>query len=752
MKRYLHYILLFIFSLFFYTTCQALDRIHSGHVYLTSDELQTDVVKLTGEALFYHEQLYKLDDIQRDSTDQHYLPVGKSWNSLQNSVAGLSSQGYGTYYFTINIPQELVGQSFCLTPIDFISFASNITVNGKVCGGNGVVGVSRDDSAYTPSRYMQTQSFIADTCVLDVIIQCSNYQDVKGGIFNPLVFGLNKHVVRVRQRSLARDLFIITSLLIMGLYYMVAGCLNKSRIDLRYYSMLCFLLAVDLMFRGSASFFIFFPNLPFSFYSPLHLLTPFFLPGFIIFFMDALYPGYLHKKTGIIYFLTAFTCSVITLCGGALWNSYIIKPFFIGVSLLIFFGFKFTLKLVRANEFASRLFFCIYLILTLCIFNDVLNLIGIIHTISLFPCGVLLFVLFLGVIYGKRRKQLHYQLVVSTRNLEQKRCELEDKVGLRNNELRHSLKQLNKLHSVQKTVTSIIASDLKKSLEPLIHVDDVAPEDYPKLRDIGYHMLNMIHNMLDIYRFNNKRVVIQNSKFRPDKVITDVISDLTFLIKKKNVSVELIQEDSYELSADFKVFNRLIVNLLSNSLNHAPEGSLVQLCLKIIDVNILQVSISNQSPPLTEVQRGEVFTPYFLGDGISDLEARKSQLALYTCKLAVEAHGGTIGEDTTDTTGVTFKFTLSGAAVKHDNIDTSIVGISLSSHDKSYLLPFVQKLSCLEVYDLSNIELTIAQIAPKNDAIILWCNSINTACYHLDNPAYHSLLRMVSVECLIHRG
>lgn len=748
MKRSLYYILILVYFMLFCASSQASGALQSAQVHLSLEELKANAVTLTGEALFYHEHLYDLDDIQGDTTEQHYLLIGRSWASSKNYISTLNEKTFGTYYFKLFIPQELVGQSFSLTTADFISCASNIMVSGKYSGGSGRVGTSLDDPAYIPSRHMQSYSFVADTCVLDVVIQSSNFDGVQGGIFYPLIFGLDKHVVRARERMLARDLLIITSLLVVVFSHIMTRLIDSNKKELIYYPILCLLVAIDILFKGSAPIFVFFPDLPFAFYSPLHLLIPFFLPGFTMLFLDALYPGYLSKKLALLSLLFALSCSIITICIGSQWHYYFTQFFFIEAVLLVSIGFTFPLRLIKAKTVTSQLFFGIYLILALCIYHDVFKMLDFIHTPDLFPIGVLFFVLFLGILSGKYRNYQHSQFLSATNDLELKKLELEDKVGLRSIELRHTLKELNKLHNVQQKVTNVVVRDLKKSLEPLIQIQDVNPRDYRHLRDVGYHMLNMIHNMLDIYRFNNKRILIRKSTFQPDKVVNTVISDLSFLRDRKKVSIELSQQSFYELSADLNVFNRLIVNLLTSILACAPQRSSVRIRIELIEATTLQVSFSNESPPLSKEQRQKMFTPFFIADDNTNLDARKTQLALYTCKLAVEAHGGSIRDDITDTTGVTVQFTLPGASVIRQDIDTDIdaVRIALTSDDIAYLLPFVKKLSCLEVYDQSDVEVIVAQISQQSDGLILWCKSIYNACYQLDNEACITLLKLVNGE------
>lgn len=741
MKLLLRYIFVLLYCVFGYASSEASD-IREGQVSLSLSDLCPGTVSLKGESFFYQQKLFDMKDITCDTSEVSFLTIGHSWNYQLEDYVKRHGSGYGTYYFTINIPQELVGEMFMLRPENYITSASKIFVNGKPCGGNGQVGRAFDDPLYAPSRNVKVASFTADTSVLHVVIQCSNYHKAKGGILHPLTFGLEKYVVRARQRMITIDIFIIISLFVMSCYHFVSYAFNRDKLEVLYYSILCMLLAIDLSFRGSVTFFVLFPNLPFSFYSQVHMIVPFFSPAVFYLFLNTLFRRSVPKFIIKISFIGGLLCTAIALWADTSISSQIVLPFFSISALGVFHCLIIAYQQMRKKAYGSRLFFYSYSVFVLCILNDVLDMYEIIRTMNLISFGMLFLSFFIAISYGQRREHLHKELLLATKKIEQKKVELEDKVVLRNKELQHSMDDLNKLSTFQEGVTNLIASDLKQSLKPLLHIEDVHPRDYQELKYIGFNMLNTIHNMLDIYRYNNDRVTIRRSRFIVLKLINSTISELSYLIQKKEITLEIFQEHNYALNADGAIFKQVILNLLTNCLYHAPSNSLVQIRLSIHAETSLCVSVSNQGPPLTDLQKEKIFGSILPEDNSSGLEEQKSLFSLYSCKLAIEAHGGSIGIDPDDTKGTTLWFALAGVSVADQDTRAEKLALLLTVTDRECLRPFLEQMSSLKIYDLSRIEAIIIQIPKSTEGLELWCSCLNDACYQLDEEAYKSLLRI----------
>ncbi|HEU0034076.1 MAG TPA: HAMP domain-containing sensor histidine kinase [Kofleriaceae bacterium] len=95
------------------------------------------------------------------------------------------------------------------------------------------------------------------------------------------------------------------------------------------------------------------------------------------------------------------------------------------------------------------------------------------------------------------------------------------------------------------------------------------------------------------------------------------------------------------IQIDRELFGRIFENLLDNATRYAPRGGRCSVAVKR-DARGVEIAIGNDGPPVPAAEREAIFGRYF------QIEARRAAaranrgLGLYFCKLAVEAHGGTI--------------------------------------------------------------------------------------------------------------
>ena len=88
---------------------------------------------------------------------------------------------------------------------------------------------------------------------------------------------------------------------------------------------------------------------------------------------------------------------------------------------------------------------------------------------------------------------------------------------------------------------------------------------------------------------------------------------------------------------------QVLVNLLSNACNHAPEHSIVTLsCVR--DGSVIEISVADTGPGITPDILDLVFERF--ERGASNSRRRGSGLGLALVKSFVELHGGSVAIDT----------------------------------------------------------------------------------------------------------
>jgi signal transduction histidine kinase len=76
------------------------------------------------------------------------------------------------------------------------------------------------------------------------------------------------------------------------------------------------------------------------------------------------------------------------------------------------------------------------------------------------------------------------------------------------------------------------------------------------------------------------------------------------------------------------------------------------------DADGVEMAIGNSGPPVPESERARIFGRYFQVEARRAAARANRGLGLYFCKLAVEAHGGTIRVEQRGDLGAVFVVTL----------------------------------------------------------------------------------------------
>jgi len=111
------------------------------------------------------------------------------------------------------------------------------------------------------------------------------------------------------------------------------------------------------------------------------------------------------------------------------------------------------------------------------------------------------------------------------------------------------------------------------------------------------------------------------------------------------------------LNADGVRLLRLFDNLLGNARDHTPAGGTVTLRASP-DAQRLIVEVIDTGNGMTPEQAAQVFTRYYRGESARTRKQGGTGLGLAISSAIAEAHGGTLGVESTLGQGTTFRLTL----------------------------------------------------------------------------------------------
>ena len=112
-----------------------------------------------------------------------------------------------------------------------------------------------------------------------------------------------------------------------------------------------------------------------------------------------------------------------------------------------------------------------------------------------------------------------------------------------------------------------------------------------------------------------------------------------FEVRQLRFDVECAPDLVVPLDRD--LFARVFENLLDNAARYAPRDGRCTVTA-IRDREGVEIAVGNNGPPVAEAERKAIFGRYFQVEARRAAARANRGLGLHFCKLAVEAHGGTI--------------------------------------------------------------------------------------------------------------
>jgi two-component system, NtrC family, sensor histidine kinase KinB len=176
-------------------------------------------------------------------------------------------------------------------------------------------------------------------------------------------------------------------------------------------------------------------------------------------------------------------------------------------------------------------------------------------------------------------------------------------------------------------------------------------------------LMRLVESLLDINKLENRQITLERVAIDVPALIESAYRALANTIKTADIQFTSVVDPTLpEIHADQELIRRVLLNLLDNAVRYTPSGERVRLTVGIApaDPGKAVFRMADSGPGIAEEERERVFERFRQVKTNVPLRGGKgSGLGLTFCKLAVEAHGGTIWvEADTELPGACFAFTV----------------------------------------------------------------------------------------------
>ena len=487
----------------------------------------------------------------------------------------------------------------------------------------------------------------------DIIIQVANFSRFNGRLRGEIEIARAREIEYNSNIHLSYDLFLFGSLIIIGIYHLGLFILRRKERSLLYLGLFCLFIGARAIISGEILLLQIFPNLNWSFFIHISVLSAYLAAPLYMLFTQALFPEELPEKFLRVFFIIW----LIFLASLALPVDLVIKMLF-PWTLVLLGGFSYILAVSYLAFLRKRSGSTIFLTGNLLFFMTLLadaynyfNQLG--STLLWHPLGLFLFILAHSLVLSRRYSQ-----------------------GLADSEdLSARLLSLDKLKDEFLANTS---HELRTPIHGMIGlaealVDGAAGELQGRARAIlltiissGKRLSHLVNDILDFSRMQNRDVEL-------DLQLVDLagIADLVIrlcepLLGEKPVRLyRNIPDNLLPVLADENRLQQILYNLLGNAVKFTHEGS-VCLRARAINNNRVQIQIIDTGIGISPSRQEAIFNSFEQGDGSIQREYGGTGLGLSITRKLLEMHESVLELESKPGAGSVFSFSLPSAAIEEN--------------------------------------------------------------------------------------
>ena len=234
--------------------------------------------------------------------------------------------------------------------------------------------------------------------------------------------------------------------------------------------------------------------------------------------------------------------------------------------------------------------------------------------------------------------------------------------------LRENLEQLRRLEEMRDNLVHMIVHDLRSPLTGISGFLDLALAlEKETLTEDGLDYLqtakrsttaviNMVSAVLDVSKMEAGEMKLHLAECDLVGIAADLMSDMESLKEAREMNLDA-PPLPVTVVADKDLILRVIQNLLGNALKFTSSDGWIRLDIQP-DENRVCVKVRDNGPGIPAEYQDRIFEKFGQVEARAHRQKFSTGLGLTFCKLAVEAHGGSIGVESEVGKGSTFWFAL----------------------------------------------------------------------------------------------
>ncbi len=196
---------------------------------------------------------------------------------------------------------------------------------------------------------------------------------------------------------------------------------------------------------------------------------------------------------------------------------------------------------------------------------------------------------------------------------------------------------------------------------------ELATRFLPGAQRSGERMLRLIGDLLDVEKINSGMMEIHPATVLLQQMFNDTAEQLSVFAREMEVTL-IVEPTTAAVEADLDMLNRILVNILSNSIKFSPKGGTLSLSASTPETGRVIVKIVDQGPGIAPEMIESIFDRFQQASNQTERTKGGSGLGLAICKALVSLHGGKIWVESKLGEGSQFYFDLPAALDFKENL------------------------------------------------------------------------------------
>ncbi|MCQ6560299.1 sensor histidine kinase [Paenibacillus mendelii] len=612
------------------------------------------------------------------------MDVPKSWNSYPSGFGLKGGQGFATYRLNVLIDQA---DQLLAIRVPNIFSSYKLWINGKLLATAGQVGTSRDTSS--AEQFPRIVTFNGQADKLDIVVQVSNFQHRKGGIWKDFTLGDNSDITKSQMKLTVQEMIIFGSLMIIGIYHIGLYAFRRQEYFTLYFGLLCLFVAARTSVTSDAYLMQLFTSLTWEAGMKVEYIS-FALSvvsGYL--YIYGLFPKDASKRVKRIIVSFGISLCFVVLLTPAIGFTRLLPVFQLFVLLASLYSlFVLITAQMRKREGASFVLAGVA-VFVVTILNDMLFYNEWFANNQLVPLGLFFFILMQSFIISTRFSSALRRVEQVSDELRELNIHLEERIEERTEALRRTnetLEQTNRelarVEMSRRHLMTNISHDLRTPITLLQGYLEAMQDGVVKSEEQQKKYIRMmlgkvgglnrlIGNLFELTKLEAGQLRFEYAEVTLSEWMNQLCEHYELDVRSRGIQFicgytpspeeqeEPLPPERILLHIDQQRMDQVLANLIYNAIKYTPAEGRIALTFQFErNSNRAVVKVGDTGSGIESEHMPFIFDRFYKKDKARNSAEGGSGLGLAIAKEIVEAHDGTISAESVFGEGTVICFTL----------------------------------------------------------------------------------------------